>query len=923
MRIPLTSVALVSGIVTLCIGMFVSLSSMSSVAQEALTIYLMDRTDGPPGDMVVVGEYDDEVRVAWVDQVIQDGTFVVLKDHNAEPLVPFVDMSDSNSGATDEPDHGPSDELVTCPLSGGDYLVDFTFGGSTMASDALIVANGSHGDSVKVEHLLVPPGKYKVKLASYASEDAPVFFEHGDTAAQQWRLGFFNNSLDDIAGTAPMPDVAPGEVLVETVEYGLEIVEDVYKVMAMHAAYPSSEPHPVVPLCAQMTFVEPLPGTIDDGSTDGADDNNTDATNEDTGSETVVTGTGTEDGPDTTESETTVDDENSTAGTTDTTDTTTDTTETTDSSTGSTDGPLYVSCPLPERENRTIVDFTQSGLQRVGELLLRADKDLSEAVITPRYVPLVSGMYEVRYASFRLAAVAETGREVWRAVLVNSDGITGIPVPPSRDIPAWEDEYVSRVDEPVAIGEPITHVGARHAAYPAVLRNHVAPLCVAFDLLEPFDDEGTVDDIVESVYEEPTVIREPEAAPVETSDTADDVLVHEVYISRETEDGERSVEVVSVDASGSVDTGVVVEEVDQKEEEPAYKDIVNRWIATVPIAETAPESVGLDSALREVVVPERTLTQRKTFIEQTSMTPRQALDRANDKEREALVEQLVKQADEATSTEISGKPRPRISLTRRVAEQPAEQSADTEVSVVEVPKRAGLASIRDMDGDGITDHDETYVYGTDPESPFTSGSVLSDGERVLLGLNPHTDDYEPVVAESPKVAPVTPTEKFTVETVEYVTIPIVNETIQKGTNATTSAIRVVGTAEPFMFVTLYLYSTPIVMTIQADAAGRYEYTFDRTLEDGKHEIFVTTVNNTGKIVAKSDPIPFVKTAEAIEYTPLAAASTADPATNTLQMMMTLMLLLLLVIGVLSIVWIGKHRSQEDAVVKEVDHAAEA
>jgi hypothetical protein len=201
--------------------------------------------------------------------------------------------------------------------------------------------------------------------------------------------------------------------------------------------------------------------------------------------------------------------------------------------------------------------------------------------------------------------------------------------------------------------------------------------------------------------------------------------------------------------------------------------------------------------------------------------------------------------------------------------------------------------------------------------------VLTDGERVLLGLNPQLDDYESVVAESPKFVALTPSKEFTVETVEYVTVPVVNERTQEASQATTSAVHVAGTAEPFAFVTLFVYSTPIVMTIQADAAGRYEYTFDRTLEDGSHEIFVTTVNNTGKIVAKSDPIPFVKTAEAIEYTPLAAATTADPARNTLQVMMTLLLLFLLVVGILSIVWIGKQRPQGNQETLEQDHAPEA
>jgi len=119
----------------------------------------------------------------------------------------------------------------------------------------------------------------------------------------------------------------------------------------------------------------------------------------------------------------------------------------------------------------------------------------------------------------------------------------------------------------------------------------------------------------------------------------------------------------------------------------------------------------------------------------------------------------------------------------------------------------------------------------------------------------------------------------------------------------------VGTAGPFTFVTLYIYSTPVVITVQADASGRYEYVFDETLEDGSHELYVATVNNTGKIVAKSDPVPFVKTAQAIEFTPLGAS--ADPVDNSIQTMLTVAFSLVLILAIGGIVWIGMHRARRE------------
>ena len=61
--------------------------------------------------------------------------------------------------------------------------------------------------------------------------------------------------------------------------------------------------------------------------------------------------------------------------------------------------------------------------------------------------------------------------------------------------------------------------------------------------------------------------------------------------------------------------------------------------------------------------------------------------------------------------------------------------------------------VSDTDGDGLSDYEETYIYGTDPLNPDTDGDGLSDYEEVKIygtdPLNPDTDgdglsDYEEV-----------------------------------------------------------------------------------------------------------------------------------------------------------------------------------
>jgi uncharacterized protein YkwD len=45
-------------------------------------------------------------------------------------------------------------------------------------------------------------------------------------------------------------------------------------------------------------------------------------------------------------------------------------------------------------------------------------------------------------------------------------------------------------------------------------------------------------------------------------------------------------------------------------------------------------------------------------------------------------------------------------------------------------------SMRDSDGDGLTDWEEINIYGTDPNDPDTDGDGMNDGDEVFLGRNP-------------------------------------------------------------------------------------------------------------------------------------------------------------------------------------------
>lgn len=43
---------------------------------------------------------------------------------------------------------------------------------------------------------------------------------------------------------------------------------------------------------------------------------------------------------------------------------------------------------------------------------------------------------------------------------------------------------------------------------------------------------------------------------------------------------------------------------------------------------------------------------------------------------------------------------------------------------------------KDTDGDGLSDYEEKYIYGTDPKDPDTDGDGMNDGDEVKRGRNP-------------------------------------------------------------------------------------------------------------------------------------------------------------------------------------------
>jgi hypothetical protein len=168
----------------------------------------------------------------------------------------------------------------------------------------------------------------------------------------------------------------------------------------------------------------------------------------------------------------------------------------------------------------------------------------------------------------------------------------------------------------------------------------------------------------------------------------------------------------------------------------------------------------------------------------------------------------------------------------------------------------------DTDKDGISDFDEINFFETDPKNVDTDNDGFTDGIEILKGYDPNNSVPESTINfESPK-------DFKNLERNDVINIESVIPIITKSSEVSPIRAEIKGKSLPNSFVTLYIFSSPTVITIKTDPDGSFVYTFDRELEDGEHEVFAAITDNTGSIMAQSKVFGFVKTAEA--FTPVSA-----------------------------------------------------
>jgi len=212
---------------------------------------------------------------------------------------------------------------------------------------------------------------------------------------------------------------------------------------------------------------------------------------------------------------------------------------------------------------------------------------------------------------------------------------------------------------------------------------------------------------------------------------------------------------------------------------------------------------------------------------------------------------------------------------------------------------------KDSNKDGISDYDSVHVYNMNPRAPAVvsnyEGRSINAAEKVLLGFDPTKVEIVKVEKEEPVTA-VTPV----VETYKVKEVALTEE----------KEVVLRGQALPNSFITIYIYSTPIIVTIKTDSNGEWVYKLDKELENGDHTVYTASVNNSGNIVAKSTPFLFTKTAEAasLKDTSLTQTDTSKPSllanSSIYQKTIILVTIILLVILLLVIIGMPSKKSKD-------------
>jgi hypothetical protein len=270
----------------------------------------------------------------------------------------------------------------------------------------------------------------------------------------------------------------------------------------------------------------------------------------------------------------------------------------------------------------------------------------------------------------------------------------------------------------------------------------------------------------------------------------------------------------------------------------------------------------------------------------------------------------------------------KLDLTIALKEKETEVKVIKSYGAIILDKDNGLVQTApivlaiDSDKDGIPDDVERRL-GTKPNASDSDGDGYKDGEEVLNGYDPLGEGKKDLSLSPIEKALVTsqPLEQPKASGEESSSLSINEVKTVYAQDGRQEGFIITGKAVAGSSLALYIYSdVPLVTTVTADEFGNWEYHFDKPLEDGNHEVYVTINDDTGKVVKKSSPLGFL-VQEAQAAAEAAAPSPTAASDRMIDYYLWIAVALIVLGSLVFVVAILKSRGKNKNKVKQTDEQA--
>lgn len=341
------------------------------------------------------------------------------------------------------------------------------------------------------------------------------------------------------------------------------------------------------------------------------------------------------------------------------------------------------------------------------------------------------------------------------------------------------------------------------------------------------------------------------------------------------------------------------------EEKRREQEVVEQRIITLEKDATAFHGADLRIIQREIekvgitITPEEIQAGMRGIRQDARVVLNETKEKKVELERE--IEEATQKRERAKDElrEIKGRVQERVTEAQiKIETMPLIERMEREVRDEKEVQLTKIAEIKiDSDGDGLTDEEEVRL-GTDPFNPDSDGDGFLDGIEVRHGFNPLSLRKEAeVIHQDPRDVTPREVETYIVKEVRVILLPDGRR-----------GLEVSGRGLPNSYVTLFIFSEPIIVSVRVDENGRWSYLFEDP-EDGKHEIFVAVTNNQGAIEARSLVFPIVLAGENVAVLPHVAKIAALPL-EEIKTTYLILTISIIVIGLIASLYLIKKFSRK-------------